>query len=304
MSGLPVVPEPTSSSIAALHDACLAVRVWVDQCDDVGEATEMLARMAAVETYLARRDADGPAQEAARWLEVRIGELLGPAENHGPATVDRDPRLTRDDRKHFRSLAAHRDIVASLVPCSRRVVLKAIRQLAAADKPETTPPRAGTTTTYPTIVIDPPWRYGNTSTRGAAEDHYPTMRLDELAALHLPATDDAHLYLWATNAFLREALELIPAWGFTYKTVLTWCKPQIGMGNYFRNNTEHVLFATRGKQPTLRNNCATWFVADRTRHSAKPESFYDLVESCSPGPWLEMFARRRRLGWHTWGNEA
>jgi N6-adenosine-specific RNA methylase IME4 len=130
------------------------------------------------------------------------------------------------------------------------------------------------------------------------------MSLDELAALHIPSADDSHLYLWVTAAFLRDGFNLLDAWGFTYKTILTWCKPSIGMGNYFRVNTEHVLFATRGRQPTLRNDVGTWFEAPRTKHSAKPESFYDLVESCSPGPWLEMFARRRRFGWHTWGNEA
>lgn len=157
---------------------------------------------------------------------------------------------------------------------------------------------------FSAIVIDPPWRYDNVATRGAAEDHYPTMSLDELAALELPAADQSHLYLWVTNGFLREGFDLMETWGFTYKTILTWCKPQIGMGNYFRNSTEHVLFGIRGSHPTLANNVPTWFVADRTRHSAKPESFYDLVEKSSPGPWLEMFARRRRFGWHVWGNEA
>lgn len=157
---------------------------------------------------------------------------------------------------------------------------------------------------FSSIVIDPPWQYDNVVTRGAAEDHYPTMALDELEALDLPADDAAHLYLWTTNGFLRQAFDLMDLWGFTYKTTLTWCKPQIGMGNYFRNNTEHVLFGIKGKLPTQRNDIGTWFSADRTRHSAKPESFYDLVEASSPGPWLEMFARRRRMGWFTWGNEA
>jgi len=165
-------------------------------------------------------------------------------------------------------------------------------------------PDGPTPDTFSTIVIDPPWRYENTITRGAAEDHYPTMGLDELAALELPVADNAHLYLWVTNGFLREGFDLMDAWGFTYKACLTWCKPQIGMGNYFRNATEHVYFGLRGSLPTNANNVPTWFTADRTRHSAKPECFYDLVEMSSPGPRLEMFARRRRLGWHTWGNEA
>lgn len=158
--------------------------------------------------------------------------------------------------------------------------------------------------TFATIVIDPPWRYDNVATRGAAEDHYPTMSLDELAHLDIPAADPCHVYLWATNAFLRDAFDLLDQWAFEYKAALTWCKPQIGTGNYFRNATEHVLFALRGRLPTQANDVPTWFVADRTRHSAKPERFYDLVERSSPGPYLDMFARRRRLGWHTWGNEA
>lgn len=157
---------------------------------------------------------------------------------------------------------------------------------------------------YSAIVIDPPWKYGNTSTRGAAEDHYGTMTMDELAEMTLPAADNCHLYLWVTNNFMREGFNLLDAWGFEQKTILTWVKPQMGMGNYFRSFTEHVLFATKGKHPTLRNDCPNWFVADRQRHSQKPDSFYDLVESSSPGPYMEMFARRRRFGWASWGNEV
>ncbi len=158
--------------------------------------------------------------------------------------------------------------------------------------------------TYSAIVIDPPWRYDNVATRGAAEDHYETMSLEDLAALEIPAAENAHLYLWVTNGFLREGFGLLDAWGFTYKACLTWCKPQIGMGNYFRNSTEHVYFAVRGSLPTTANNVPTWFLQNRTRHSAKPEAFYDLVERSSPGPYLEMFARRRRFGWDSWGDEA
>jgi N6-adenosine-specific RNA methylase IME4 len=303
---LPVVPDPTLTSVDALHQACLTVREWVDDCDNIPAAVEVLARVAAIEEYLSRRGQEGPAQEAARWLEVRIGDLLGPASPNGKGDV-RVPHEVPKNRVHeFRKLAAHRDLVADMVPASRRRILHVIRQTEVAQaRPPTEPPKADTTTvTYPTVVIDPPWRYDNVATRGAAADHYPTMSLDELAALHIPSADDSHLYLWVTAAFLRDGFNLLDAWGFTYKTILTWCKPSIGMGNYFRVNTEHVLFATRGRQPTLRNDVGTWFEAPRTKHSAKPESFYDLVESCSPGPWLEMFARRRRFGWHTWGNEA
>lgn len=283
-------------------DACLEAREWADNCNDIDAAVEALGRVAAIEAYLAKRGQDAPAQEAARWLEVRIGELLGPAEMGRPQSSVMT-ELHYQARHEFRQMAANRDLVAGLVPCSRRAILNRILQLR--EVPEPLSADASAVATFPTIVIDPPWRYGNTSTRGAAEDHYPTMSMDELADLKLPAAADAHLYLWVTNSFMREGFDLIDAWGFTYKTVLTWCKPSIGMGNYFRNNTEHVLFAVRGKLPTNVNNVGTWFAAGKTKHSAKPQSFYDLVEKASPGPYMEMFARSRRLGdWTVWGNEA
>lgn len=158
---------------------------------------------------------------------------------------------------------------------------------------------------FPTIVIDPPWQYDNRGTRGAAADHYPTMTITELKDLTIPAAPDAHLYLWATNNFLREAFELCESWGFTYKTLLTWVKPQMGMGNYFRSVTEHVVFGVRGSLSTARRDRTNVINADRTQHSAKPDAFYDLVEEMSPGPYLDMFSReRRRMGWAVWGNES
>lgn len=157
------------------------------------------------------------------------------------------------------------------------------------------------------VVADPPWQYGNKATRGAAEDHYATMTIPELCELPVEeqVAEGAHLYLWTTNGFLREAFDVVEAWGFTYKTCLTWVKPQMGMGNYFRSSTEHVLFGVRGGLATQDRAMMNWFEARRGRHSQKPDCFYDLVEKASPGPYLEMFARRRRLGdWSVWGNEA
>lgn len=160
--------------------------------------------------------------------------------------------------------------------------------------------------TFRVIVADPPWQYGNKATRGAAEDHYSTMTIPELCELDVEvrAADDAHLYLWVTNGFIDEGFDVLRAWGFTYKTCLTWVKPQMGLGNYFRSSTEHVLFGVRGSLKTQDRGMMNWFEAPRGRHSAKPDSFYDLVERASPGPYLEMFSRRRRLGWSGWGNEA
>ena len=159
---------------------------------------------------------------------------------------------------------------------------------------------------YRTIVVDPPWSYKERVGRGRAENHYGTMSHADLMALPVGswAEVNAHLYLWTTNAFMVEAHELAKAWGFTQKTILTWVKPQIGMGRYYRNNTEHCLFAVKGMLHVLRADMPTAFTAVRRRHSAKPEAFFDMVQSMSPGPYLDVFSRQQRLGWDTWGNEC
>lgn len=107
------------------------------------------------------------------------------------------------------------------------------------------------------IVADPPWTYNNESTRGSVRNHYDTMSMEELAELKVPAAADCHLWLWVTNPLLREGFDLVEAWSFTYRTTLTWVKPQIGLGNYLRSATEHVLFATRNSLPVERRDVPT-----------------------------------------------
>lgn len=199
---------------------------------------------------------------------------------------------------------------------SRKALLKAARATVIAKSPAEPVFIDGE---FGTIVADPPWRYGNTSTRGAAQDHYPTMTINEIADLkvaHEHTGERAHLYLWTTAGHLPEAFAVMEAWGFTYKTYLVWVKPQMGMGNYFRISTELVLFGIKGELRTQDRAIMNWFQAKRGKHSAKPESFYDTVMRASPGPYLEMFARCRksrqlicgctkcRLGWQVWGNES
>jgi N6-adenosine-specific RNA methylase IME4 len=127
------------------------------------------------------------------------------------------------------------------------------------------------------------------------------------------ADRNAHLYLWCVNQYLTEAFDVARAWGFKPSTLLTWCKTPmgLGLGGTFVNTTEFVIFARRGSLKATRRWDSTWFQWSRPyigkggpTHSAKPEAFLDLVESVSPGPYLELFARRNRLGWDTWGNES
>lgn len=169
---------------------------------------------------------------------------------------------------------------------------------------------------YRTIVADPPWEYRNTGTvnswgtRTDAAGHYETMRDADICALPVAdlAAENAHLYLWITGPRMFDAApdRIAEAWGFKYKTLLTWTKTgQPGLGSYFRVCTEHILFCTRGKAPipaALRER--NHFTTPRTRHSSKPDAFYDLVERVSQGPYLELFARRARFGWDYWGDEA
>lgn len=171
-------------------------------------------------------------------------------------------------------------------------------------------------TRYRTIVADPPWAYatsmavtgnapGRTRQHGRSETPYSTMTVAHIAALTIPAADDAHLYLWTTNTHAEHSWRIARDWGFVPKNLLTWCKPPKGMIGFgtFSQSSEFVLFATRGA--TIGGRCErTWFEWSRSTHSQKPEAFLDLVEALSPGPYLEMFARRGRFGWDYWGDES
>lgn len=174
--------------------------------------------------------------------------------------------------------------------------------------------------TFRTILADPPWRFENRTGKMAPEhrrlSRYETMTLEDILGLPVEriAAPTAHLYLWVPNALLPEGMKVLAAWGFTYKTNLVWHKVRKdggpdgrGVGFYFRNTTELILFGTKGKNvrtlPPARSQVN--IICSRKReHSRKPDEQYELIESCSPGPYLELFARGRRPGWTVWGNQA
>lgn len=173
---------------------------------------------------------------------------------------------------------------------------------------------------FRTVLADPPWQFQNRTGKMAPEhkrlSRYATMSLADIQGLPVAdlTTETAHLYLWVPNALLPDGLEVMKAWGFEYKTNLVWHKVRKdggpdgrGVGFYFRNVTELVLFGVRGKNartlPPGRRQVN--FLATRKReHSRKPDEFYDIVEACSPGPYLELFARGARESWNAWGNQA
>lgn len=164
--------------------------------------------------------------------------------------------------------------------------------------------RSSCTPRYRTILADPPWAVHQVGGWGASR-HYRTMTLDRITAMPVAelATDDAHLWLWVTNATLRHGYDVIEAWGFIPRSPLTWIKPRVGLGQYLRNATEHLLFGTRGRAPVRFRAQPTWMFAPSQDHSHKPEEAYAVIERVSHGPYLELFARRSQPGWHTWGNE-
>lgn len=171
---------------------------------------------------------------------------------------------------------------------------------------------------FGTLLVDPPWQFKNRTGKNAPEHkrlmRYSTMALEEILALPVAslALPQSHIYLWVPNALLAEGLLAMKAWGFTYKTYLLWEKVRKdgqpdgrGTGFYFRNASEMILFGTRGQLRTLTpgRRQVNIIRTQKREHSRKPDELYDVIEQCSPGPRLELFARHYRSGWTQWGNQ-
>lgn len=247
-------------------------------------------------------------------LPELIPEGRGEARDKAAETIGINPHYVTDAKLIAREAPA----LAELVRAGAKTITQAKRELKEQKRKErraanakiiqSTPAATGV---YSTIVVDPPWDWGDegdVDQLGRARPTYQTMPIEKLLALPVNqyADIDAHLYLWITNRSLPKGFALLEAWGFRYVTCLTWCKPSFGMGNYFRGQTEQVLFGVKGSLPLKRKDVGTFFHAPRgpLGHSSKPLAFYNLIESCSPGPYLEMFSRAKRDGWSTWGAEV
>lgn len=160
---------------------------------------------------------------------------------------------------------------------------------------------------FKTILADPPWEIAQKGKLGASR-HYNLMSLE--AIKNIPVTDlaedNAHLWLWTYPAAFEQSFEVVRAWGFEPKSIFTWVKPRLGLGNYLRNCTEQMIFATRGKAPIKFKGQMNWGMFPVQDHSHKPEEVYSIIERCSDGDYLELFARRpvpSDKNWSIWGNE-
>lgn len=191
---------------------------------------------------------------------------------------------------------------------------------ATVDKPTKTLPTTGRTTVddlrhlilegrkFPTVYADPPWPYENEASRAAAVNHYPVMSLKSICDQPVSklVNDNAHLHLWTTNGFLREAFEVINAWGFEFKSCMVWIKHELGMGNYWRVSHEFLLLGVRGQLTFQDRTLPSWIQAHRTLHSRKPGLVRELIEKVSPGPYLELYGREElpNSAWTVYGNQV
>lgn len=312
-------------------------KAYLEHCRDLDDVKKVRDKAVAVARYMRTRkaadDSAVHAAEIARRAERRLGEMSAELDKgHGPGrgkTSDNEADVSKEkylknagieprQARRWEAIASvpedefdealgaaakqHRPASANeligIAKHNRKTVLA--EELNAKPLPETTG-------RFNVIVIDPPWQYekraADTTHRG--RNPYPDMAISAIKALPVGdrAEDDCVLWLWTTNAFMREAYECLDAWGFTAKTILTWVKDRMGTGDWLRGKTEHCLMAVRGKPVVQLTNQTTALEAPLREHSRKPDEFFALVESLCPGTRLEMFAREGRDGWQAWGAE-
>lgn len=159
---------------------------------------------------------------------------------------------------------------------------------------------------FGTVYCDPPWQYEKSGKKGAARDHYDCMSIYDIAEIPVGslAKSKSHLHLWTTTSFLPKALWLMDHWGFEYRSQMIWCKPNLGTGNYYRVSHEILLLGAKGRLVFDNHSIKSWQIADRGRHSEKPDVFRRLVETTSPGPRIELFARKNYEGWTVFGDQV
>jgi N6-adenosine-specific RNA methylase IME4 len=306
---LPIVPK-VGTAIKAADVARLesAVAARVSEIDDVDTLQEWRAQAAALEAYLRGKDLQRPMLGAQRRVEARLGQLeaLGYHGNHGV-----NNKLVSE----FRILARGFECLTSDDEWrkSRRALVSFLRQKLGLVPPA--PPLPDGEGTFRCVVADPPWQLdtGPSAFNGTIEVGHDSLEYEQMSVADIAAMDiekisapDAHLYLWTTNKYIESAYEIARAWGFKPSVLLVWAKTPrgVGLGDAYRLTTEFCLYARRGSLREKQIIETTWFNWPRGRHSAKPEEFYQLVESMAHAPYLELFAREERGGdWTCWGNE-
>lgn len=273
--------------------------------DDVAaEAKKRMAdggRGGQVSTPSPAKVEDKTRDEVAR----RVGLNKGPGQKAG-RTYERAKATIAKAEKVAPEVA----VKAKAGELTMREVTKAVRQAEKAERVASihaNPPAPLTDGPWSVIYADPPWRYDDAEPTRAIENHYPTMTHEEICNLTIPAADDSVLFMWATSPKLTEALAVMDAWGFTYRTSMVWVKDRIGMGYYARQRHEFLLIGKRGNLPVPEpvDRPDSVVEAPLGRHSEKPSIVAETIVRMYPHlPRVELFARQARLGWDVWGNEA
>jgi N6-adenosine-specific RNA methylase IME4 len=259
-------------------------------------AIEPLERREARQRQGTKTDLCHPATVAEGQGDARdkIARYLGV----GRTTIERAEAVVEaaeEEPEEYGYLVEQMDRSGKVAGAYRRLtVLRQAKEL------DATPPELPTGP-FQVIVADPPWQYDS-----GGSLPYPTMPVEEIKAMPVCeiADENATLWLWTTNAHLPVAFDVVTAWGFEYKTMLTWVKDRMGTGEWLRGQTEHCLLAARGKPVFFHENHSTVLEAARREHSRKPEEFYALVEATCPGGKVELFCRQRRKGWRAYGNDT
>lgn len=287
--------------VKSIRDKAVAMQEYARQAKDrdlIAHATEIRLRAERRAGELLREMAEAQTRHAGK--ASKGSRVATPTAQPTLAAIgvsktqsSRWQRLADLPERQFEELAdrAGRKAVAVLDGSSKRT-----RQEMRADDENRVRKLRPTPGKFRTLVIDPPWDYDWLSIAGRATPGYATMTHDELLALPVEqwAEDDCHLYLWTTNNFVGRAVELMARWGFQHKTMLTWVKPRWGLGSYFRNSTEQVLFGVRGELRTRSDSIGTHFEAPVGQHSEKPEKFYEIVRAASFPSYGEVFQRDAR----------
>jgi N6-adenosine-specific RNA methylase IME4 len=321
------VSEPAAALVK--YDAARLALQVAHSIDEVAGIRDEFAARAAAAKIARDHDLVYWAKEIVLRAERKAGTMLADGVPHQGGRPKKGnggmlPRLkiTRDESKRWQRAAAvpekeFEKYLTDTKAARRELTSSGVRKLAKQSAPRQRHHEIGreycTTEDlaslagreFGTIYADPPWSYGNQGTRASTGDHYLGLTVDQICALpvHLLAAQESHLHLWTTNAFLFDAKRVLEAWGFTYKSCFIWVKPQIGMGNYWRVSHEFLLLGVRGTLTFPDKTLRSWGEFKRSQHSAKPERVRDLIHRASPGPYLELFARRAVPGWTCWGNE-
>ncbi len=271
--------------------------------------SEIVALKRAIEPLERRKARERQGHKADLCPSATVAEGQGPAPGDtrdriarylgvGRTTIERAEAVVdaaEEEPAEYGYLVQQMDRSGKVAGAYRRLeVLRLAKELNAAPPELPTGP-------FQSIVADPPWRYESGNSLP-----YPTMDIEEIKAMPVAeiADENATLWLWTTNAHLRVAFDVIEAWGFEYRTLLTWVKDRMGTGEWLRGQTEHCMLGIRGRPVFLSGNHTTVIEAVRREHSRKPEEFYELVEATCPGSKVELFCRQRRAGWQVYGNET